>query len=84
MLGDFGSARPLGAVPKESTNTHWPDNIVTTCAAADFFMLAVTLLERAGVHKLHEGPKAEDLRSKVQMLDNPSGLRDFVLGLLAT
>lgn len=61
ILGDFGSAQRLGVHTKESTPTHWPSqhekgvlSLLETSKAIDFFLLAVTLLERTGCYELNE------------------------------
>ncbi|EFJ52673.1 hypothetical protein VOLCADRAFT_85892 [Volvox carteri f. nagariensis] len=72
ILGDFGSACRLGVVPRESTTTHWLVDIHMTCTAADFFLLAVTLLEHVGVHDLHEFPTTVGLRLAAEQLEGAS------------
>ncbi|KAL6756514.1 hypothetical protein V8C86DRAFT_1829505 [Haematococcus lacustris] len=95
VLGDFGAAQQLGAVPRECTNTHWPAELnsdttdtITTSVAADLFLLAVTLLERAGVHQLCHNPTSAMLQAATERLDSSQvaskELRDFVLQLLGT
>ncbi|KAJ9534451.1 hypothetical protein QJQ45_016148 [Haematococcus lacustris] len=95
ILGDFGAAQQLGAVPRECTNTHWPAELnsdtadtITTSVAADLFLLAVTLLERAGVHQLCHNPNSAMLQAATERLDSSQvagkELRDFVLQLLGT
>ncbi|KAL6763287.1 hypothetical protein V8C86DRAFT_1783980 [Haematococcus lacustris] len=68
ILGDFGAAQSLGMVAKEGTNTHWPADVTETSTAADFFMLAVMLLERAGVHELCRDPTLATIRASAERL----------------
>lgn len=88
VLGDFGAAQKLDAVPNERTNTHWPAELdgggdtSKTSVAVDYFLLAVTLLERAGAHELVMDTTAAMLRAAAGKLVKPE-LRDFVLNLLA-
>ncbi|KAJ9509347.1 hypothetical protein QJQ45_001810 [Haematococcus lacustris] len=71
ILGDFGAAQSLGMVAKEGTNTHWPADVTETSTAADFFMLAVMLLERAGVHELCRDPTLATIQAQPGRLQLP-------------
>ena len=89
MLGDFGSAQELHVHAKEITVTHWPAELDSnpgaevreTAAAVDFFQLAVTLLECAGVYSLTASPKPAAIREAAGKLSSDE-LRSFVLELL--
>ncbi len=90
ILGDFGSAQKLGRARQEWTNTHWPAamdqediSVEHTSQAVDFFLLAVTLLDRAGVHKLGPGPTSAMLRDSASKLKSEE-LRKLVLELLGS
>jgi serine/threonine protein kinase len=57
FLGDYGSTVPHNSIPHEaSIATHWPSNLnyaaTPMTAALDYYLLAVTLLELAGVIEL--------------------------------
>ncbi|DBA89314.1 TPA: Protein kinase, membrane associated tyrosine threonine 1 [Trebouxia sp. C0005] len=88
ILGDFGSALTLGRRAREDTPTHWPAtlenpnlSLYSTSEAIDFFQLAVTLLERAGVFKLENDPTPAKCRAAIATLKDTE-LQSFVLGLL--
>ena len=88
ILGDFGSALTLGQRAREDTPTHWPAalenpklSLYNTSEAIDFFQLAVTLLERAGVFKLENDPTPAKRRAAIAT-SKDAELQSFVLGLL--
>ena len=91
VLGDFGSAQELGRLVSECTLTHWPysfdepgkPSVDQASQAADFFCLAVTLLERVGAHQLCPSPTLVMLRQAAAKLTGAQAdLRAFILELL--
>lgn len=81
VLGDFGATGEIGEVGRQYTQTHWPyepTSQTPSTPASDFFCLAVTLLERAGVHDLRGStpPTKDGLLAALEKLESQE-LHDF-------
>lgn len=82
MLGDFGAATEIGRAPIETTPSHWPGH--ANCSeGTDFYLLAVTLLERAEAYtlKCDTPPTPVELKAALEQLKNmdlKALIRDWV------
>jgi len=89
-LGDYGSCVIDGKTPHEvSLATHWPEDVdyqtTTMTKALDYHLLAVTLLDLAGVITLATTTTPltrAELRARVEALGSGAALKTFLQSLL--
>jgi serine/threonine protein kinase len=87
-LGDFGAARSIGADVEEQTPSHVPVDaggkldVGKASPALDFFLLAVTLMERLGWLQLGRRQLTMSMVDDGMRKATTASLREFLLHLL--